>query len=252
MHHLKLNVRIAMLAVAVATVLVAGSLAQPPRQAEAAFTDVNGVICGYLHDLTGAPVSLPNFHGTTLARIDHNTVTNTVIVTAVAYTNGTGALAMPDCKTAQASIPGGATAPAAGETRPSVINLSYGSNKISGGSCQADFSFGGFDLPDGTLVSLQLDLSKDEPNTQSSGSFTFDNIYTDDTCSTVGGDGVGTIVVLFDALYMAGPTISTAVDSSDWDKDGRSDWQELNPNIRPYHDPFLDDNTEVLQKLEIE
>lgn len=242
MHHLRLNVRITMLAVAVAAVLLAGGLAPAPRQAEAAFTDVNGVICGYLHDLTGAPVLLPNFHGTTLARIDHNTVTNDVTVTAVAYTDPAGALAMPDCKaeTVQDPIPAGATPPTGNETRPSVVNLTYAANKISGGSCQTDFVFGGIVMTGGTLVSLQLDLSKSEPGVQSIGSFTFVNIYADGTCTTLGGGNLGTIKVQFDALYMAGPTISTAVDSSNWDKDGCSDWQELNPVIKDARglDPF--------------
>ncbi|MCH8900742.1 MAG: hypothetical protein IIC88_00410 [Chloroflexi bacterium] len=246
MHHLRLNLRITMLAVAVAAVLLAGSLGQPPRQAEAAFTDVNGVICGYLHTLTGVP--LPNFQGTTLARIDHDLGDDSVTVTAVAYTDPLGAFAMPDCKTAQAPMPTGATPPAANETRPSVIDLTYANNKISGGSCQADFAFGGITMPGGTIVSLQLDLSKSEPGVQSTGSFTFENIYTDGTCTTLSGTGLGTIAVQFDALYMAGPTIGTAVDSSNWDKDGGfpligsthcSDWNELDPSPQANHsDPF--------------
>ena len=241
MHHLRLNIRITMLAVAVAAVMLAGSLGQPPRQAEATFTDVNGVICGYLHDLTGTAVPLPNFHGTTLARIDHNTVTNEVVVTAVAYTDPAGAFAMPDCKDAQASIPAGATPPTGNETRPSVVDLTYAAHKISGGSCQTDFSFGGITMTGGTLVSLQLDLSKSEPGVQSMGSFTFDNIYADGTCTTLGGGNLGTIKVQFDALYQAGPPIGTAVDSSNWDKDGGSDWQELavDKKERCGLDPFL-------------
>ena len=250
MHHLKLNIRItAILVVAVAAVLLAGSLGQPPRQTEAAFVDVNGVICGYLHDLTLDPIGAPPlvtipFSGTTLARIDHNTATNDVTVTAVAYTDPTGTLTMPDCKTLQEAMPSGVVVPnTLVEVRPSVLaTYDSGTNVIGGTNCQSDFTFGGFSMPGGTDVTLALTLSKNEPTVQSSGSFTFENIWLDADCTvaSAGAPQLGTIVVQFDSLYMAGPTIGTAVDSSNWDKDGCSDWQELNPVKKDArgHDPF--------------
>ena len=247
MHHLRLNVRITMLAVAVAAVLLAGGLAPAPRQAEASFPDVNGIICGFLHDLTLEPIGgtltpIP-FSGTTLARIDHGPGT-AIKVTAVAYTDPTGTLTMPNCKTPQAPMPSGVVVPnTLVEVLPSVLaTYDSGTNVIGGTNCQSDFTFGGFNMPGGTDVTLALTLSKNEPTVQSSGSFTFENKWLDAACSvpSLGPPQLGTIVVQFDALYMAGPTIGTAVDSSNWDKDGCSDWQELNPSKKEArgHDPF--------------
>lgn len=249
MHHLRLNIRITMLAVAVAAVLVAGSLAPAPRQAEAgiAFTDVNGVICGYLHTLTLNTAPIP-FSGTTLARIDHDLSDNTMTVTAVAYTDPTGTLDMPDCKTPQQSMPTSFEDPNFGtvpvvpnvkfEERPSVFGTYNKNNKLLASTCQADFTFGGFNMVDGTIVTLQLDISDNEPTVQSTGSFTFENIFTDGTCSVEGGGGLGTLVVLFDALFLDGPDEPKSAFDSDWDKDGNLDWHELNPNLLIFTDPF--------------
>ena len=239
MHHLRLNIRITMLAVAVAAVLVASGLAQPPRQAEAAYTDVNSVICGSIKSLTlnGNPLPLT---GIILGRIDHGPG-NAIAVTAVAYTDpGPGTPAVfPDCKTPQADLPTGGTVvvpDVANETRPGVLATYDKNNKISGSTCQSDFTFGGFPLAGGTIVTLQLSLAK-PATAQSSGTFTFVNLYSDDSCTTLGG-GLGTIVVTFNAVFLDGPDEPKSAFNSDWDKDGFLDWRELDPKISPFQDPF--------------
>ncbi len=240
MHHLRVNIRITMLAVAVAAVLLAGSLAQAPRQAEAAYTDVNGVICGAIQSLTLNTNPIP-LTGIILGRIDHNLSNNAIAVTAVAYTDpGPGTPAVfPDCKTPQAPLPTGGTIvvpDAAAETRPGVFATYDKNNLINGTSCQADFTFGGFNLAGGTKVTLNLPLEK--PSTaQSTGTFTFDNTYTDGTCGTSGG-GLGVIVVTFQSVFLDGPDEAQSAFNSDWDKDGFIDWRELDPNISPFQDPF--------------
>ena len=240
MHHLRLNIRITMLAVAVAAVLVAGSLGQPPRQAEAAFADVNSVICGSIKTLTlnGSPLPLT---GIILGRIDHKLSNNEIAVTAVAYTDpGPGTPAVfPDCKTPQASLPTGGTIivpDAASETRPGVVATYDKNNTISGSTCQEDFTFGGINMAGGTIVTLLLPLAK-PATAQSTGTFTFDNSYTDGSCTTVGG-GLGTIVVTFNSVFLDGPDEPISAFNSDWDKDGFLDWRELDPKISPFQDPF--------------
>ena len=247
MHHLRLNIRIAMLAVAVAAVLVAGSLAQPPRQAEASYTDVNSVICGAITALTLDPIGPPPvaplpLTGIILGRIDHGPGT-AIAVSAVAYTDPTGATPFPDCKTAQAIVP---TAPPVvvpnvkSEDRPGVFaTFDSGANTINGTTCQADFTFGGFNLVGGTKVTLNLPLAK-PATAQSTGTFRFDNTYTDAACTaaSLGAPQLGVMVVTFQAVFLDGPDEAKSDFNSDWDKDGNLDWHELSPNIRIFTDPF--------------
>ena len=232
--------RLSLLAAVVVAVLAAGSLG-PPRQAQAAsITDPTGVICGYLHDLVVGVNDL-DFSGTVLTRIDDDETPGDFRITAVAYTVLSTA-AMPDCKTPQdVAFPAGVDrgSPVT-DARPSVTDLTFsGGNKLSGSSCQEDFTFAGQTFAQVTRITLQLELSKNEPAQQSMGSFEFENPYADEAACLVGGQPT-VISVQFDALYQDGPDEAEAAFDSDWDKDGVLDWDELDPLSTDYkhHDPF--------------
>jgi len=248
MHLVIKNVRLAALAVAVvAVVLAAGSLA--PRQTHAAnpTTDPSGVLCGALDPITlnptvGDPIDVGI--GTVLARIDWNDPV--VTLTAVAYTDPGGTLAMPDCKTLQEKMPGGAIQPdVVAEVRPSVGSLTFAGNALGGYGCQEDFVFGGIPMAGWSRIELDLPLDKDPTNVQSVGTFTLINAYADEAACDAGGPpdpGIGTIVATISTLYLDGPDAVKSSYTSDWDKDGCLDWDELNP-AGPNRDPFQPDCT---------
>lgn len=233
MHRLNLNAKLlSLLAAVVVAVVAAGSLG-PQRQAEAqAATDPTGVICGYLHNLSGAP----NFSGTTLARIEP-AGGGTFDLTAVAYTHLTDPN-MPDCTTPQAEVADfpGATAPTGGEVRPSVTGLTFSAPVLSGSSCQEAFTFAGATFTDWTRISVTLTIEK--APTQSAGSFSFETLFADETTCINAAPQAPAVSVDFDALYQAGPGGDPSTFTSDWDKDGITDWAELDPKLLACADPF--------------
>lgn len=246
MHMLRNNFRGIAIVFAAVVIALAASSFGTPRETEASFTDVEGVICGFLHDLTlnGNPIT---FEGTVLVRIDQDwaKVTDDIAITAVAYTTGNATKSMPDCKTPQASFPVSVVPPDTQlEVRPSVIAQFDGDKTISGTSCQEDFVFAGFPLNKWTRISVTLSISQNPGVDQFQGSFNFVNEFDSALTCAVGSPsgGLGDIDVLFDSLYYSGAPVGTAVDSTDWDKDGCDDWTELNPaGFASHSDPFLDD-----------
>ncbi len=241
MHRLILNVKLLSLVAAVVVAVVAAGSLGAPREAQAqAATDPTGVICGYLHNLSGAP----NFSGTTLARIEP-AGGGTFDLTAVAYTHLTST-AMPDCKTSQIQVtefPAGFTPPTGGEVRPSVTGLTFSAPVLSGGSCQEAFTFGGVTFVDWTRITVALTIEK--APTQSTGSFSFETEFADETTCINAAPQAPAVSVDFDALYQDGPGGDPSTFTSDWDKDGITDWNELNPNNLSCADPFETENCGV-------
>lgn len=240
MHSLKLNLRLVAITVALAVAVLATS-ALAPRTTHAGTTDANGVICGIFTGMTlNATPFITGDFGMALTRIDHNLATGDIDLTAVAYLDtavvGTPNLTWPNCQTAQASPPVGAVPPAtADQVRPSVVG-SFSANTISGSSCQASFAFGSAVFPGFTDVSTSIAVAPGPDGVI--GTFTFAGEYTDPGCSTLAGAPV-TFVVSFTGTYHDGPDGTISSFSSDWDKDGCTDWQELAAFSQD--DPFKDD-----------
>ena len=186
-----------------------------------------------------------DFSGTVLVRIDDDGSPGVFRITAVAYTTPIlSTSVMPNCKTAQdTNFPGDVIPPAGGEVRPSVVGLTFdaAAHDLTGSSCQENFVFAGETFDMWTLITLQLDFSQTEPTPQSTGSFAFETLYATEAACNAGGNPE-TVNVLFDALYQSGPNSDSSNFTSDWDKDGCTDWNELNPAGNAQHlDPFAAD-----------
>ena len=230
MHHMKpvLNIRlVALLAVTIAVLLAASSLA-PPRQASANYTGIEGVMC---FELVASGV------GIGLVRIDDLGGGDITFTSQVYLTGGTD---LPSCQQIQNAIPGDAVAsPAAGEDKTVLVgNWDAGSHTLTAEACQVITP--GTPLPGDlgtwTKVIVNFELNVD-PLIKSSGAYE----TRDDQIPEVCGDTVNTDVlaaIVPDSIFVAGAPLGTAVTDSNWDKDPLSDWHELDPDASANRDPF--------------
>ena len=232
MHHMKpvLNIRlVALLAVTIAVLLAASSLA-PPRQASANYTGIEGVMC---FELVASGV------GIGLVRIDDLGGGDITFTSQVYLTGGTD---LPSCQQIQNAIPGDAVAsPAAGEDKTVLVgNWDAGSHTLTAEACQVITP--GTPLPGdlGTWTKIIVDFALDpNPAVKSSGAYETRTNQIPETCGDTGGTAILAAPVPA-SIFVAGAPLGTAVTDSNWDKDKLSDWDELNPDKTGDRDPFKD------------
>ena len=253
MHRIHINGRLVAVMFAALVAVVAFSSFGTPRSTHAVETDASGVICGTFTGMTldqnmgdGPQPFYTGPFGMALSRIDHNTATGDYTLTAIAYTDtaiiGTPNLTWPDCKTEQVDPPALAIPPDIdNDARPSILGTFSGKN-LGGSTCQAAFTFGTTVFPGFTKVSPSIDVAAGDNGI--SGTFEFEGEYADPNCTTPVGT-LATFLISLTGTYYAGPIAGSAVDSSNWDKDGCSDWDEMHPDAFPgpaaRSDPFVND-----------
>ncbi len=235
MHHMKLvlNIRlVALLAVTIAVLMAASSLA-PPRQASADYTSPKGVLCFELLELAGNPLL-----GIGLVRIDDLGGGN-ITFTSHVYIAAGGGPATPTCQQVQTAVPSNAApfpAPDGGRN-PLVGQWTPGTHTLTADVCQEDLDFGPLTLA-WALVDVNFVLDPNPAN-KAGGTFALSGPFTDGTC-TVEDTGFNN----FTLTVSSGPFLSGPGDddkklfTSDWDKDGFTDWRELAPNLTAANDPF--------------
>ena len=178
--------------------------------------------------------------GIILARFDYvpgfDFDTDTIVVedtaiTAVPYVPE----AVATCQTLQ-SIPDQELTPQTAD-RPSLTGIwDNGTDTITGSTCALDTEFGPVTFIGYTKIEIDFDLTKGAKSIDGNA-FSFNNPpFTDDTCTTEDTGGLGLIEVAVEGKFLDGPVDTTTTDEaiedfdSDWDKDGCTDWDELNPN----------------------
>ena len=230
MHHMKfvLNIRlVALLAVTAAVLLAASSFATTPRQASATYTSPEGVMC---FELVAAGT------GIGLTRIDDLGGGNITFSSQVYLTGGSG---VPTCQQLQNAMPGDAVPVPAADGARTVLagNWDAGTHTITASSCvtTSDAVPG----PPGTWTLINVNFVLDpNPAIKSSGSYE----TRDDQIPVTCGDTVDTDVLAAtvpDSIFIAGAPLGTANTSTNWDKDGLSDWEELDPAQPASRDPFI-------------
>ena len=245
MRHITLNIRLAaFLAVVVVAVAAAASFAPGARQAYAVnIEDPTGVFCADISVTLPGPVIV---EGIILARFDYVPAFDfdpdvdgiqDVAISAVAYAPESVAT----CQTLQSEL---GDAPFAAQTaaRPSLAGAwDNGTDTVTGSTCSFEVEFGGITFPGWTKIVIDFELDKGIKS-DDTNAFSFDNLpYTDDTCLVKDNVtvGLGTIVVGVLGKYLDGPDAAKETFNSDWDKDGCTDWFELDPDPKavPF-DPF--------------
>ena len=237
MHHIKLvrlNIRlVVLLAVAAAVLLAASSFATTTRQASADYTDPTGILCFQLTELAGNPLI-----GIGLVRIDLDVVpggnANDITFTSHVYI-GVG---NPTCQQLQDPVVG-SPFPAPDADR-SVLAGKWvpATHTLTANVCQADLNFAGIDLGAFSLIDVNFVLDAD-PAIKAGGTFALNGPYTDDTC-TVQDTGFNSFsVTVAGSRFLAGAPLGTANTNHNWDKDGLSDWEELDPAQPASRDPFI-------------
>ena len=236
MHYMKLvlNIRlVALLAVTAAVLLVASSLGSP-RQASADYTDPTGILCFELVSLGVNP--LP---GIGLARIDNQGggPPNDITFTSHVYI-GAG---NPTCQQLQDPVVGNPF-PAADANRTSLPGQwDPATHTLTATACQADLTFAGVPLGAWARIDVNFVLNPD-PAIKSGGTFAMtSNVNPIDpengNCPDTGSSTPFSVTVA-GAKFLAGAPLGTAVNSTNWDKDGLSDWEELDPSQPSSRDPF--------------
>ena len=228
MHHMKLvlNIRlVALLAVAVAVLLAASSFATTPRQASATYSDPTGILCFELVSLGINP--LP---GIGLVRIDDLGGGNITFTSHVYIGAGN-----PTCNQLQDDVVG-SPFPAAGASRV-ILEGTWTPHTLSVTACMADLTFGGIPLGAFSLVEADFVLNAD-PAIKAGGIFALKGPYTNGTCAVEDTGFAEFSITVAGTLFIAGAPRGTANTSTDWDKDGFSDWRELDPKRPGSDDPF--------------
>ena len=231
----KIGIRIqlmALIAVA-AAVLLAGSLGVT-RQAHANIDSPEGVLCFQLSGLAT---------GIGLVRIDHNTVTDEITFSSQVYIKDPAGEDVPTCQNPQDAVPSDAGPfPEVTAARPSLAgDWVDASDTITAVVCQPDLNFGPLDLAFAE-VDVNFPLVKDP--LKSGGTFTLRGPYTDDTCTVTDTGFIDVDVTVLGAKFMDGPGTDPSTFTSDWDKDGVRDWDELEPGLPACSDPFQTKNCE--------
>ena len=235
MHGLRLNkIRLVALVAVAAAVLLAGSLTAPRQAFAEDIVSPQGVMCFELSVLAD---------GIGLVRID-DTGGGTVTFSSQVYLETTTAL--PTCQNNQAQIPEDAVpSPEAGATR-TVLSGTYNQtgDLMEADVCQADFNFSALTFE---FAKIEVSFSLEKPPTKSGGTFTLSGPYPDDTCT--GGSPNFFPVTVTGSTFFDGPDVlpaggadaDTSAFDNDWDKDGVSDWDELDPNGTDFkhRDPFF-------------
>ena len=237
MHHMKLvlNIRlVALLVVTVAVLLAASALA--PRQASATYEDPTGVLCFQLTELGGN--ALP---GIGLVRIDNlggdppGDPDDNITFKSFVYI-GTG---VPTCQPDDLQDPVPADADPFGGNEVLAGTWDIETHTIEADVCQTDLNFGTVNFAFAkVLVNFVL---PPDPTGKLIGTFGLEGPYTDDSCTTEDTGFTSFPVDIISGPYLAGPGGDKATYTHDWDKDGNSDWQELNPNLTVPQDPFKGD-----------
>ena len=230
---MKLGIRIQLVAlgaIAVA-VLLAGNL-NAPRQVQANIDSPEGVLC---FELTGLATAIG------LVRIDHNTVTDEITFSSQVYIQDTDTV--PSCQDPQDAVPGDAVPfPEVTADRPALegdwVNAS---DTITAVVCQEDLNFGPLNL---AFAEVDVNFPLLKAPLKSGGTFTLRGPYTDDTCTTQDANFIDVDVVVVGAKFLDGPGGDPATFTSDWDKDGLRDWDELAPGLPACSDPFQTKNCE--------
>ena len=251
MRHVTFYIRlVAFVAAVVVAVAAVGSFAPGARQAYADdIIDPTGVFCADISVTLPGPVVVA---GIILARFDYVPgfdfdpdvpgIQDTAI-SATAYAPESSAT----CQVLQSEL--GAAFTAQSAARPSLAGAWDNVNDVvTGSTCAEDTEFGGITFEGFTKIEIDFQLTKDAKSIDTNA-FSFDNaFYDDDTCTTTGGVGLGTIVVGVVGKYLDGP-VDAATDEaissfdSDWDKDGCLDWDELDPDPKALPlDPFNPDD----------
>lgn len=234
MRHIKLNIRlVTFLAAVVVAVVAAGSLAPGPRQAYADYTDPTGIFCT---DATPFGVD-----GIILIRFDLNFDPddgnpNDVAMSTVAYVPELSAT----CQDPQSPITA-ELVPQTGNRPTFTADWNPVTHTITGESCAEDADFG-IVLPGWTRFVINFQFNSD-PSVKSQSPTSFE-IHTlqipggdpegevgDTTCTDDDPPNVTQVIpVPTNGKYLDGPGGDPATFDSDWDKDGCTDWDELNPN----------------------
>ena len=249
MRYAKLNIRlVAFLAVVVVAVVVVGSLlprqtlAQTPTPTPTPTQTPTGVT---IDDPTGvycADITVVGQSGIILARFDYrpgfdfdtspeNPGIQDTGISAAAYVPEASAT----CGTLQSALASAFTDQSA--ARPSLSGTwDDSTDTVTGFTCSEDIEFGGILFEGFTEVRVDFGVTK----TKDQNAFSFTPVDDCDTPPT----GPPTLVVAVEGFYLDGPVAGVPSEpissfDSDWDKDGCTDWFELDPDPKavPF-DPF--------------
>ena len=232
MHHTKLALDIrllALLAVTIAVLLAASSLATP-RQASATYTGIEGVMC---FELVASGV------GIGLVRIDDLGGGDITFTSQVYLFGGTD---LPSCQQIQGEIPEDAVpAPAIGGSRTVLDGIwTPATHTLTADACQVITANTPLPGDLGTWTKVLVDFELDpNPAVKSSGTYETRTNQIPEVCGDTGSTVVLAAIVP-DSIFLAGAPLGTANTNSNWDKDKLSDWDELHPDKTSNRDPFKD------------